>query len=106
MATSRTDVFWGLWRRARRLLAPLARDPARAAVMLDVDGTLAPIVARPELAEVPEDVRVELRRLVGRYGLVACISGRAGAGAYRLRGGGRGAPGGGPGARVAPPGAA
>src|SRR5205814_855791 len=45
-----------------------------------------PIVARPELAEVPEDARVELRRLVGRYGLVACISGRTGADAYRLVG--------------------
>jgi trehalose 6-phosphate phosphatase len=54
--------------------------------MLDVDGTLAPIVARPELAEVPEETRAELRRLVGRYALVACISGRTGADAYRLVG--------------------
>jgi len=54
--------------------------------MLDVDGTLAPIVARPDLAEVPEETRAVLRRLVGRYALVACISGRTGADAYRLVG--------------------
>ena len=71
---------------ARRLLAPLADDPARAAILLDVDGTLAPIVARPELAEVPEDARVELRRLLLRYALVACISGRTGRDAWRLVG--------------------
>jgi trehalose 6-phosphate phosphatase len=71
---------------ARRLLAPLAADPERAAVLLDVDGTLAPIVARPELAKVPEETRRELRRLVGRYALIACISGRTGADAYRLVG--------------------
>jgi trehalose 6-phosphate phosphatase len=59
-------------------LARLSEDPARAAVLLDVDGTLAPIVTRPELAEVPEETRAELRRLVGRYSLVACISGRSG----------------------------
>jgi trehalose 6-phosphate phosphatase len=55
-------------------------------VLLDVDGTLAPIVARPELAEVPEETRAELRRLVGRYALVACVSGRTGADAERLVG--------------------
>ena len=67
-------------------LSLLVADPARAAVMLDVDGTLAPIVARPELAEVPEEARAELRRLAGRYALVACVSGRTGADAYRLVG--------------------
>jgi trehalose 6-phosphate phosphatase len=45
----------------------LAQDPDRAAILLDVDGTLAPIVTRPELAAVPEETRAELRRLVGRY---------------------------------------
>jgi trehalose 6-phosphate phosphatase len=71
---------------ARRLLAPLADQPERAAILLDVDGTLAPIVAHPELAEVPEPTRAELRRLVGRYALVACISGRTGRDAWRLVG--------------------
>jgi trehalose 6-phosphate phosphatase len=43
-----------------------------------VDGTLAPIVERPEDARVPDEVKAELERLAGRYGLVACISGRPG----------------------------
>jgi trehalose-phosphatase len=51
-------------------------DPARAAILLDVDGTLAPIASRPELATVPDDVRRELARLVTRYALVAVVSGR------------------------------
>ena len=71
---------------ASRLVGPLVADPRRAAVLLDVDGTLAPIVARPELAEVPEETRMALRRLVPRYALLACISGRTGADARRLVG--------------------
>jgi trehalose 6-phosphate phosphatase len=67
-------------------LARLRAEPAQAAVLLDVDGTLAPIVARPELAAVPEETRAEVRRLVGRYGLVACVSGRSGAEAAHLVG--------------------
>ncbi|MGB2953346.1 MAG: trehalose-phosphatase [Gaiellaceae bacterium] len=71
---------------ADRLLAPLAEAPKRSAILLDVDGTLAPIVARPELAKVPDETRAELRRLVGRYALVACISGRPGEEAKQLVG--------------------
>lgn len=51
-------------------------EPAQAAVLLDVDGTLAPIVERPEDAAVPEETRREVERLRDRYALVACISGR------------------------------
>ena len=58
------------------LLARLAEDPARAAVLLDVDGVLAPIVPRPEDARVPDDIRAELRRLARRYALVAAVTGR------------------------------
>lgn len=54
----------------------LAAEPRQAAVLLDADGVLAPIVDRPEDARVPKDVLAELVRLVPRYGLVACISGR------------------------------
>jgi trehalose 6-phosphate phosphatase len=68
------------------VLAPLTADPLRVGIFLDVDGTLAPIVERPELAEVPEEARAELRRLRDRYSLVACISGRTGADAWRLVG--------------------
>jgi trehalose 6-phosphate phosphatase len=60
------------------LLARLAEDPRRAAIFLDVDGVLAPIVPRPEDARVPEDIRAELRRLAVRFALIACVSGRAG----------------------------
>jgi trehalose 6-phosphate phosphatase len=67
-------------------LARLRSEPGRAAVLLDVDGTLAPIVARPELAAVPEETREQVRRLAGRYALVACISGRTGGEAARLVG--------------------
>jgi trehalose 6-phosphate phosphatase len=59
-------------------LARLREDPARAAIVLDVDGTIAPIVERPEDAGVPEATREVLRGLVGRYGLVAAVTGRAG----------------------------
>jgi trehalose 6-phosphate phosphatase len=71
---------------AESLLADLAEDPQRAAILLDVDGTLAPIVARPEDARVPPAARAEVERLAGRYALVACISGRTGADARRMVG--------------------
>lgn len=77
------------FRRSRPLpaaIAELVREPDRAAVLLDVDGVLAPIVLRPEDASVPEDTRVELRRLSNRYALVACISGRPGDDARRIVG--------------------
>jgi trehalose 6-phosphate phosphatase len=54
----------------------LAAEPERAALLLDVDGVLAPIVARPEDARVPDETRTQLRRLAGKYGLVACVTGR------------------------------
>src|SRR6185295_12412912 len=61
-------------------------DPKRAAILLDVDGVLAPIVPRPEDARVPDDLRDELRRLDARYALVACVSGRDGADARTVVG--------------------
>jgi trehalose 6-phosphate phosphatase len=57
-------------------LAPLRADPARAAVLLDVDGTLAPIVRHADEATVPEATRAVLIQIANRYGLVACVSGR------------------------------
>ena len=54
----------------------LARDPAHSALLLDVDGALAPIVPRPQDARVPAATRSELERLRDRYALVACITGR------------------------------
>jgi trehalose 6-phosphate phosphatase len=67
-------------------ISRLAAEPAKAALFLDVDGVLAPIVPRPEDARVPDETREELRRLHARYALVACISGRAGADAARVVG--------------------
>lgn len=59
-------------------LAAIAAEPAEAALFLDVDGVLAPIVERPEDASVPDETRAELRRLAERYALVACVTGRTG----------------------------
>ncbi len=71
---------------AGTLLERLAEDPRAAALILDVDGTLAPIAPAPELAVLPETTRSELERLVGSYGLVACVSGRPSADASRIVG--------------------
>jgi trehalose 6-phosphate phosphatase len=59
------------------LLENLAENPQDAAIFLDVDGVLAPIVPRPEDARAPDEIRSELRDLARRYALVACITGRA-----------------------------
>jgi trehalose 6-phosphate phosphatase len=57
-------------------LEPLRSDPSHGAVLLDVDGTLAPIVEHAEDARVPEATRTLLIEVTKRYGLVACVSGR------------------------------
>ena len=57
-------------------LARLAAEPGRAAIFLDIDGVLAPIVADPDDARVPEETREVLRDVAGRYALVACVTGR------------------------------
>ncbi|MFQ5994327.1 MAG: trehalose-phosphatase [Acidiferrobacterales bacterium] len=48
----------------------------RLAVFLDYDGTLSPIVDRPELALMADDMREAVRRLAGRCA-TAIVSGRA-----------------------------
>ena len=68
------------------LLAPLKEDPARSAVLMDVDGTIAPITLKPGDAAVPEHTRDLLRALVVRYALVGCISGRRALDARRVVG--------------------
>jgi trehalose 6-phosphate phosphatase len=67
-------------------LEPLRREPARTAILTDVDGTLAPIVERAEDAAVPAAARAALAALSERYALVGCISGRRAAEARRLVG--------------------
>jgi trehalose 6-phosphate phosphatase len=54
----------------------LAEAAASAGIFLDVDGTLSPIVERPELAELTSGAEPVLSRLVGRFRAVAVISGR------------------------------
>jgi trehalose 6-phosphate phosphatase len=68
------------------LLERLSADPARAALILDVDGALAPIVPRVEDAAVPEETRRELQRLAGRYRLLAFLTGRTSEDARRVVG--------------------
>ena len=57
-------------------LAPIRADPARSAILLDIDGTLAPIVRHADDAHVPEATRSVLIEVSRRYGLVGCVSGR------------------------------
>jgi trehalose 6-phosphate phosphatase len=57
-------------------LAPLRDDPAHAAILLDLDGTLAPIVEQPTDARVPKQTRQLLADLARRYGTVAIVTGR------------------------------
>jgi trehalose 6-phosphate phosphatase len=74
------DPAWG------PLLEPLRAEPARAAILTDVDGTLAPIAERAEDAAVPVAAREVLAALSERYGLVGCVSGRRAEEARRLVG--------------------
>jgi trehalose 6-phosphate phosphatase len=59
-----------------RVVKELAARAPRAGVFLDLDGTLAPIVARPELTRLLPEVRPTLARIVRRLDVVAVISGR------------------------------
>ena len=57
-------------------LGPISAHPDRAGILLDFDGTLAPIVARPEDVGLAPGAKELLESLVSRYALVAVISGR------------------------------
>jgi trehalose 6-phosphate phosphatase len=48
----------------------------RAAILLDFDGTLSPIVGRPELARIEHGMREVLGELVSAFELVAVVTGR------------------------------
>jgi len=67
-------------------IAPLRADPARGAIMLDIDGTLAPIVRHADDAHVPEPTRAQLIAVAERYAVVGCVSGRQAAIARRIVG--------------------
>jgi len=72
--------------RLAQLIRPLREAPRESAVLFDVDGTLAPIVAKPGDAAVPPRTRAALRELAQRFALVACVSGRRAADARRVVG--------------------
>jgi trehalose 6-phosphate phosphatase len=60
-----------------RALRPLRERAAECAVLSDYDGTLSPIVERPDEATLLDGVAEALAALVPRYALVGLISGRA-----------------------------
>jgi trehalose 6-phosphate phosphatase len=66
------------------LLAPLKAAPERSAILLDVDGVLAPIVQHADDAHMPESTRRPLIEVARRYGVVACVSGRRASDARRI----------------------
>ena len=57
-------------------LEALTGAPGATAILSDLDGTLAPIVPRPEDVQVPEPTREALRAVAGRYALLAVVTGR------------------------------
>lgn len=65
-------------------LEPLRADPGRSAILLDVDGTLAPIVRHADDARVPEPTRQLLIQVARKYATVACVSGRQAAMARQI----------------------
>jgi trehalose 6-phosphate phosphatase len=54
----------------------LAADPPAAALVMDFDGVLSPIVSDPAASAITPEGEQALTRLVGRLGLVALVSGR------------------------------
>jgi trehalose 6-phosphate phosphatase len=57
-------------------VAPFVERPADAAVLVDFDGTLSPIVTDPAAARPIEGAAEVLTALAARFGLVAVVSGR------------------------------
>ena len=78
-----SETWSGAW---ATLLEPLRAQPERAAILTDVDGTLAPIAQRAADAAVLNGTREVLSALSERYGLVGCVSGRQATDARRLVG--------------------
>jgi trehalose 6-phosphate phosphatase len=65
-------------------LEPLRSEPDHGAILLDIDGTLAPIVRHAADAHVPEATRTLLIEIAKRYRLVGCVSGRRAATARQI----------------------
>ncbi|MHB9111772.1 MAG: trehalose-phosphatase [Thermoleophilia bacterium] len=67
-------------------LAPLLAEPGASAVFLDLDGTLAPIMPRPNDVAIPPGISRLIRKLAHAYLAVTVVSGRPAAGAKRIVG--------------------
>src|SRR4051794_30242473 len=65
-------------------LEPIHAAPDHGAVLLDIDGTLAPIVRHAADAHVPEATRTLLIAIAKRYRIVGCVSGRRAATARQI----------------------
>ncbi len=70
----------------REGLAALLREPGRALIGLDYDGTLSPIVDDPAAAHGHPEAAAALARIAGLIGTVAVITGRPAALAVKLGG--------------------
>jgi trehalose-phosphatase len=69
---------------ARRVSRAARRSGAWRTLLLDLDGTLAPIAPTPDAAAVPEKTLQALRRLVVQRWTIAVVSGRPAAQARRM----------------------
>ncbi len=58
------------------MLDGLRERSFKAGIILDFDGTLSPIAPRPDLARPVEGAREALGALVGRYAVIAVVTGR------------------------------
>lgn len=58
------------------VLDALVEDPSRAGLIMDFDGTLAPIVEDPATSALPEGLLEVLEAVADRLALVAIVSGR------------------------------
>src|SRR5581483_7178802 len=67
-------------------LAAILRDPGRALIALDFDGTLSPIVSEPSAARAHPAAVPALSDLSGLVGTLVIITGRAAAGAVEAGG--------------------
>ncbi len=70
----------------QELLGPLVSEPGRAAIFLDLDGTLAPIVPRPADVAVPPGISRLVRKLEHICLAVTVVSGRPATEAKRITG--------------------
>lgn len=68
------------------MLEPIAADPGKTAVFLDLDGTLAPIMPRPDEVVVLPAISRLVRQLAYRYLAVTIVSGRPATEVRRITG--------------------